>query len=398
MTKLLKFLLQLLLLGILFGQLGRLPIGQLDGGIYLSDIAMFVLVVVWALWQIKHTNSMKIDPLLFSLGLFIMALLISLVSALNWTGFNDVLVGFFYWARLTAYLLLLPITASLKAAKDPIRGDIRNHTTNVITMFAVAGIAQYLFFPDFSQYVQHGWDPHYYRVLSTFFDPNFAGLMLLFGLLVILNHLYRQVQLLELFKLVIISSAFLLTFSRSAYLAGLIALIFFAILKDKRLLLAIFIACTISFAAIPRVRDRVIGAVNLDQTAQFRLENYRQTWKIIQDYPILGTGFNTYRAAQQDYGYFRDERGVNQSGGHSGAGADSSILFLLATSGLIGLGTFVFWVWNLFASAWHSPNRALLIGLLAGFIAHGQFVNSIFFPWLLGTFLIIFGIEMIQNE
>ncbi|NTV30893.1 O-antigen ligase family protein [candidate division WWE3 bacterium] len=397
MKKIVVLLFNVFIVSVVLGQLTRLPLpGGSDGALLLQDLVLVALVASWVVWRVMGAKSFKINGLDIGPLFFIFVTFISLVYALSWTNLSEWTTGLFYWIRLSMYLSLFKITSDL--VKDANYNPQKNLTNGGVT-FAVIGLLQFLLFPDFSKYVRHGWDPHYYRVLSTFFDPNYAGLLLTFALLLILDQLYRRkTSIRQIMQFGIVGLATVLTFSRSTYLALITGFGLFGLIKDRRIILAMIIAGSLVIAAVPRVRDRVVGAVTVDETAQLRLISYVKTWQIIEDHPLLGVGFNTFRYAQEDYGYFKDQRGVPQESGHAGAGADNSFLFLWATGGLLSVLTLFGWFVGLFVSMWKNKYRALLLSTLCAFIIHAQFVNSFFFTGLLAWFLITTSYLLNQKE
>ena len=94
-----------------------------------------------------------------------------------------------------------------------------------------------------------------------------------------------------------------------------------------------------------------------------------------QTSPVVGVGFNAYRYAKYQQGILNEE-GLLES--HSGAGADSSILFVLATTGVVGLMAYL----NLGFNLWkYAAGNILFKTSLLGIIAHSFFNNTLFYPW-----------------
>ena len=386
--KLLSILYIFTIFTVLLGQLGSIPVGG-SIGIYASDIAVSLLVVVW-IGSLRAHNFKRMfmlhEVLLF---MFLAVALVSLINSMVSVSSDIFIVGVSYWARLVFYSLLLPIEYDIwKFTK-------KDHFWSLalaVTAFGVLGILQFLLFPDFSQFVEHGWDPHYYRVLSTFFDPNFAGLWLSFGVLFVLDRWYTasntrlQKNIIYLFVSILLI-ALVLTFSRSTYLAFGIGLTVFSFIRDKRILIVMGIFGLLAFTFIPRVQTRIIGALTIDETASYRIDDYQKTLGIVVDHPLLGVGYNTFRNAQFEYGYFRNGRGVNDDGGHAGAGADNSFLFTLATMGIVGLLSLLIFGLSLFSAVKKSSQNAYLLSSLVAFIIHAQFVNSLYYTWMLAWFL-----------
>jgi len=158
-----------------------------------------------------------------------------------------------------------------------------------------------------------------------------------------------------------------------------------------------------SFVFIPRVQTRVIGAFSFDETVMARLSQYELTLGIIEKDPVFGVGFNTFRYAQEDAGYFRDDRGVSFEGGHAGAGSDSSLLFILVTTGVPGLLLYLA-MWGAFLKdafrAYITRSNTTLVRALGlvivvsqlALMAHTQFVNSMFYPWIMAWMWILLAL------
>jgi len=69
-----------------------------------------------------------------------------------------------------------------------------------------------------------------------------------------------------------------------------------------------------------------------------RLNNYSTAIKIITGHPLLGVGFNSYRYVKEMY----IKPGLGNIPSHADAGLDNSFLFILATTGIIGLLAYLF--------------------------------------------------------
>ena len=126
--------------------------------------------------------------------------------------------------------------------------------------------------------------------------------------------------------------------------------------------------------------------VRLERTTSSlaRLENWKKGLEIIKDQPLFGVGFNTLRYAQKDYGFLTS----NWRKTHAGAGLDSSLLFVWATTGLTGLIVFLYFLKGVFKT------KSLVIkASLLALIAHSFFNNTLFYPWVIIWFWLILGLE-----
>lgn len=324
-----KILLPLLFLSLAFGQLQRF------GPLYLHDFILALILLV---------NRPKLSrPVLY----FGFAGLVSLFLAAFRLPLAQVLVGSLYLWRFVAYSLLLDLKVDKK------------YLLFFSSAIAGFGLIQYLLIPDTRFLLSLNWDEHYYRLISTLFDPNFTGIILVLGL-VLTYFSYPRSWRLYLLHL----SALLLTYSRSSYLALFAAIAAIAVIKRKfSYILFIFLFLS-SLFFLPRPGGE---GVKLERLASvgLRLDNYRLGIKLWQRNPIFGLGFNTLR-------YFRD----NQLS-HSAPGLDASLLFVLVTSGVIGLAAYL----NLLCSLW---KKSLLLKVsLASLLVHSLFVNSLFYPFVM---------------
>ena len=120
-----------------------------------------------------------------------------------------------------------------------------------------------------------GWDDHYYRLISVLFDPNFTGLILVLGLILIYFNRPRSWWLYAIHLL-----ALLLTYSRSSYLALLVAGLYLAIVnkKLKFFLLGFSALCLVLFCC------PVPATTALNWSGLFRLSSAGKTIKPALNY------------------------------------------------------------------------------------------------------------------
>lgn len=252
-----------------------------------------------------------------------------------------------------------------------------------------------MLFPDLSFLVSFGWDPHIRRIATSFLDPNFSG-GLLAVLIAISLSLFLATNKKSYFAIfAIYLGAIILTFSRSSYLALIVTLFTIGLLKSPKTLVSSLLFLTLVFWGISPVKERVVGAFTLDETARARLQSWSQAITIFKDNYLFGVGFNTYRFAQAKYGFFTADQPL---GGHSGAGTDSSILLVAATTGVFGSIFFlsiVFAIIKLFAkSAKSSYLHLASLASFLGLLVHSQFVNSLFFPQIMLIIWMMVGLTL----
>ena len=336
-----KILIYLLFFILPFGQLERLP----NLPIYLHDLVILFLIIL-------NFKFLKLPrPTVW----FLLSAGLSLIMALFKLPFTQVLISALYLVRWLAYACLLPIYQYLKF-------DLKPLLKYLCLALAVLGILQYLFIPDTRFLASLNWDDHYYRLISTIFDPNFLGLIFVLGL-ILFN--------LQILPSLILLMALLFTYSRSSYLSLVVVILALAIIKNKfKYLFLILIFMLLPF--LPRSGGEGVRLERVFSLNQ-RFANYREGLQLIKLSPVFGLGFNTMRYYRNDFASLAESRRVS----HAAAGLDSSLLFVLATTGIIGLLTYL----NLLKSLWQT---SLLVKLsLSAVLVHSLFQNSFFYPLIM---------------
>ena len=81
----------------------------------------------------------------------------------------------FYFIRLSTLLSLFiwPINPQILNRKFYLFLNL------ILISNIIVGLIQYFLWPDFRSFSAQGWDPHLYRLVSTFFDPTFTALIYL---------------------------------------------------------------------------------------------------------------------------------------------------------------------------------------------------------------------------
>ena len=113
-----------------------------------------------------------------------------------------------------------------------------------------------------------------------------------------------------------------------------------------------------------------------------RIHGLQTAVKIIQDNPLIGVGFDAYRYAQIRYGFIKP---TSPFPSHSASGVDTSLLFVTATTGVIGLIAYCYlWV-TLFSNAKASLSKKknfyapIFIASAVGLFVNALFINSLFY-------------------
>lgn len=355
------------------GQLIRLP--YLSGGITALDIIVFLLSVIGLL---KLKFKFKKPPFLKSALFFILIALFSLKLTPLHLSFNEYFFAVSYTARFSFYLLLGWVIFSGAFA------SLKNNIPKIFILsgfiIAVLGVIQLAVFPDLMFLSAEGWDPHYFRLVSTFLDPNFTGAFLVLSLISI-SHLRGGNEatprvLYIIFALIFV--ALLMTFSRSSYGMFVISGLTFSFIKKskKYVLITLILFAFLLFGF--QIYNRLVAEprnISRDQSASFRLNTWQQGFTIFGRNPVLGVGFNAYRYTLREY-QLGDEEFLKS---HGSSGNDSSLLFVASTTGIAGLLAYLYFLFSILRS-----NRQILLPAVLGLIAHSLFSNSLFYPPVLG--------------
>lgn len=295
-----------------------------------------------------------------------------LVAFFSWTVsifiFKDikVLYGLLYLFRLTAYCYFFVYVADWMEKSKKNSKLIRNSVIVVAAASAFFGWIQYFVFPSIIPFKVWGWDEHLYRLVGTFLDPTFLGIILVIGFFVAI----KKSKAIALFLL--ISIAF--TYSRASYIAFGAGLVVFALLEKKIKLSIFFLMFFLFFLLILPKNTGGLG-VNLTRTNTLagRLLNYRETYEIFFNYPVFGIGYNNICLARNKY------INTESVSSHSCSGSDSSILFILATTGVVGFLSLVYGI----------TKFRVLNPIFIAIATHSLFSNSLFYPWVMGLIVLI---------
>lgn len=284
-----------------------------------------------------------------------------LVSALYlWDA--KVFYGLLYLVRLASYFYFSVVVFNFKNKEL-----LLNSLLYVSIFAAIFGWMQYFLYPDLTTFTIWGWDDHLYRMTGTFLDPGFLGIILVLGSLLAFH---KKNYLIAVF----LALSVLFTYSRASYLALLVSSLF--VFKKTTYYLG-FAACILIIVIF--LPKKTGEGVRLERTASVhnRLENYTQTLEVFRKSPLFGVGFNNICLVKN-----------SDFSSHSCSGADSSLLFLLATAGVIGFMSFGSLVFNIL----QVNNQLLKVGFLATMV-HALFSNSLFYPWVMGWLVILLGSE-----
>lgn len=354
------------------GQLIRVP--YLSGGITALDIIVFLLSVIGLL---KLKFKFKKPAFLIPALIFILIALLSLLLTPLSLASAEYLTALSYTGRFFIYLLFSWLIFS--GAFPKIQKNLGEIFTFAGISLAVLGLLQLIFFPDLRFLTVAGWDPHYFRNVSTFFDPNFAGAFFVLALILLMSDKSRLTPLF----FGILYFALLTTFSRSSYAMFLISgLTFSFIKKSKKYALITLILFTFLLFGF-QIYNRLVAEprnISREKSASFRLSTWQQGFAIFGKNPVLGIGFNAYRYGIKEFN-LGDENFLKSHGSSSN---DSSLLFVASTTGIIGLLVYLYFLFSLIKT-----KDKIVIASILGLLIHSVFANSLFYPPILTWILLI---------
>lgn len=392
------------LIGIVFvfifaitGELTRLPLGP-GNGILPNDLLLAILAGSWIFHKTFNERKWPTSKLWVPFFLFVAIAFISLLNAWRGLTLNEFLTSGFYLFRFVEYFFLIFIVNDLRQ-KFP-TSKLFNLLLGSALIIAVLGFLQLQFFPDFDSMQELGWDPHENRLLSTWFDPNFIAGMLAFVICLGLSKKPRPVLA---GMILVLLFALLVTYSRSGYLTLIAGVGVLGLLKSRKLLIWIIVLSLILVSVSGRAQDRVQDLYHSaksmvtdtaelpDATARLRIESWQNALFIFEKNPILGVGYNTYTYVQSDYGF------VKKLTNHASSGSDSTLLTILATTGILGFTAYAWLLLTILYIAFQNRKNAMAIGFFAGFcglLVHSLFVNSLLYSPILIFFYAAFGLIM----
>ena len=323
----------------------------------LIDIAIILLAIVNFSQHVKQKNLKPINK--YFLYFLIFSWIFLLISLYKYQIYS--LKPVFYLIRLTCLLSLLIF---------PIK--IKDKLKNIFILFVIAniifGLTQYFIWPDFTYFDVSNWDPHLYRLVSTYFDPTFTALIYLF--LIIKLFLEKDFKYRRLL-LVLSYFAIALTYSRSTYLSFLVAFAFIAFSQKKiKVFLGGLLVVLFTIILLPRQPGE---GTKLERTSSIfaKIENYQEGLNLFSKAPLIGHGYNNLSFVR------------NYQNSHAASGFDGSLLTILTTTGIIGFSIFILGI-NTFFGQSSLLKKTMLVSLLV----HSLFANSLLYPWVLLSFIL----------
>ncbi|CAN5284790.1 hypothetical protein BH10PAT1_BH10PAT1_6750 [soil metagenome] len=357
---------------LIFLYLSIFPAGKILGN--LSD---FIIIFISIIFIFENKK--------FKLNNFSIVCIFSLIFSLIFFKITELNIGILYLIRFLSYLIFSEVIYERFGKNKKDINYIFNKLIIVGIFIAIFGWIQYFLLPDLRFLRNFGWDDHYFRLVSTFLDPAFTGIILvLTEILIIVKTLKNKTKLNYLLNIFLILTI-LFTYSRSSYLALFFAIIFLFIKFREKFLLGILILFILLIPFLPKEPSE---GTNLARTYSINQKfiNYQESITLIEKSPVFGIGFDNLCIAKNKF------LNSDNPKSHTCSGLDNSILFIVATTGIVGLIIFIQFIYKIIINT-----KLDLIGwgLMASFIAiftHGMFTETFFYNFILGWLAILVGI------
>lgn len=383
--KILKYLIYFTLLSIIPGPLGALPLDIPTVNVYLTDIFVGSLTLVWFINWFQLVRFLKEDRIARFFLPFVVVALISLLLSPIHLSLSERVISFLYLLRFVSYFFVYVTVAYFRKKKLLTPSSILGWLGVIGIVLALIGWMQYFLYPDLRNLFYLGWDPHFKRIFSTYFDPNYFGLVMVFTLIIVFT--WEESLCNTLLKLFIFTTL-MFTYSRSSYLSLIAAALFYSIIEKKyKIIGSAFFIILVSIFLLPRPGGEGVKLERVFSLEQ-RLDNWKLGFNFFLDHPILGVGFNTVRYVRRQYGFGKEGWSIS----HSGAGFENSFLFVLVTTGIVGLIFYLLLIRQLFRVG-NLTTKASLIAI----ITHNFFLNSLFFPWVMLWLWIIVASNSVKS-
>ena len=379
----------ILAFSIIAGQLAKLPVNGLAGPVLL-DLTITAFVILAAFKSIFARKGLAglTTAFKFALIFALLGLISNILTPLN-LNLSEKITSLSYLLRFFIYILFSWILIS------GFFPALVKKTASIMWLSGITlagiGLAQFVFLPDLRLLIKQGWDPHYFRAVSTFLDPNFFGAALVLTLIFFITQVSNAKSSKVSFTLVF--AALLLTFSRGAYLAFAASFLFLAVVQRSARLLMLTLLLSAMLLSGFVIYQRIVAQpheINRTESAKNRISSWQQGLAVFAKNPLLGVGFNNYRFALRDYG-LADNELLSSRGSSSN---DSSLLYVAATTGVLGLASYSAFLISLFLSSLRAGQRGnpwgiTLTASLVALISQSFFANTLFYPFLLIWILLL---------
>lgn len=316
-----------------------------------------------------------------------------LIAAVSWV-FSlilfhqmEVLYGLLYLLRLGAYYYFLIYVWNFAKQRNN-KALLVNSLLIVSAVTAFFGWIQFIWVPSIKPFFAWGWDEHLFRLVGTFLDPTYIGLIIVFGLIISMTAFIETRRKGYLFLIIYLLSSLAFTYSRASYLAFLVGAIFIGIYNKRIRIVAFILILLFGLVLLLPTSANHVLTFTRSFSAIARVDNYKNTFLLFSKSPVFGVGYDNLCLAYQKY------IGTQSFSSHACSGSDSSLLFVLATTGVMGFLVFLFSIIKIASFLITGFETRILISSVAALFVHSIFSNSIFYPWIMGWMIILLSVSL----
>lgn len=381
-----------------FGQLLRIEANLLDIPFAIHPLDLVVMASI----PIVLLNKLDAHPLRKHFAYFWFICLFSLLVASTRYPISEVLRGSLYLIRFISYYFFFEVVWNTQRTKDN-KQKMINILIGALVITALLGWFQYFYMPDLRFLRAFNWDDHLYRLAGTVFDPGFMGILMVFGSLITLIVYRKTKKKLFIVYFLLFFLTCLFTYARASYIAlttGMFFIIQSIIVKNFKgrsrirsgmTIVGVFVSIVFLISVLLYLLPRAASeGVLLERTNSIfeKYKNYKETIGIVSDNPVLGTGFNTLCS----------ERTIRFGGkgfeSHACSGSDSSILFILATVGVVGGIVLLNALIQIPKYIKKSEYSKMLLACSTTLFVHSLFLNSLFYTWVMGVMATLLALNV----
>lgn len=319
------------------GQLGRISFLQGRATLYLYEVPLVCLLAFLLFLYKMKPITFFIDQYK-SVAVFFIVLSLTLLISLFRYSSTENLIAMLYFLRLLAYFVFFMYFFYFLKFERQLAQFFRIPLLLFLIFVLVSGFLQYFLYPDLRNLFYLGWDPHLYRVFGTFFEPVIAASI--YGLLLIFiffnrkfftkNAFLQFVFMLPLFLLI------LLTYTRSAIFSLFILTAIYFFGRKKLSVFIVIFVLVLSLLILPKKAGEGVNLLRTS-TISARVVDWEAGTQIAMKHIVFGIGYNHIGA----------EKKVTGPNNHAAAGFQSSFLIILVTSGVLGLISFLFMLYEM---------------------------------------------------
>jgi O-antigen ligase len=224
-------------------------------------------------------------------------------------------------------------------------------------------------------------------------DPGFSGILLVFGFLLSLAKFLETKKRYLILLLGILLTSIALTYSRASYISLFVGTGFLLFVRQK--IKKIFILMAIFLAIVFLIPSWGSEGVRLLRTRSIftRLESYQEAVALTKESPLFGVGYNNLCIAKEK---FLGQPADYSS--HSCSGVESGILLTLATTGVLGFLVFLTMLIKVVKATGKNTLGYAFTSSLLAVATHSLFVNSLFYPWVMGYLAILLSISLKERN